>query len=1060
MDKIDFRPNMNELWMQLKTLHQNLMSGNHCVSTSTLARLADVIKQTLTLDDGPCSNIPELCTHCHKLLMLTNVTMMFDNDAIRENKHSSLQCDLMGSPSTDKDWTIKHQDQGRDESSGAQKQTLDVAANQSTDRDWTPKHQDEGEDPSAGSPGQGADGPKAADHLSWRKYLINSVGIENLICSLLCLLKSSDKFIRYGAAKAILSGFKADSFHGHEEKLLASILRDLTSDNSPQPIASLDVLKCLMSRKSGRHVNQLTAASLKAYFNQLCSVFWEKGIRRLSSGVKLDTDSEAILKTDSGVKLNTDSEVKLNTDSEVELNPDSEVILNTRSPSSGVRLAFLCVLQKIIKYLNNQDESVKQTELNIILPFVSNSLVAFLFDQKYFGTETPSKNLSDLPLLQRSSKSTSEVDKSCSDGFSYSTESQSMSKSDAVITIYSRLVYKKSLDIFNTILCYGHDLSKKKCLTEIHHIYVTLSVKVLSVVSERGLSRVPYTSQFVGFGGTQFESEDLAGDYMQHGDSALLRKLFLLLFKMCAVSRKSRQEELKGSMCLQMVTANMHVINKFVLDHLSVNCGDTSNMSWLPVVFCDQDDAWIETLLCLLDIYLSLPRNGDADIALVTTLNPHKLFLQFLDSTTNDHTVLVDLLTSPETCFLLYLIRYLKCVLTEWDMFVRVCHRTYCNLKHRNKQCHERLTQQNYCTSKHESQEHPVTVTLDCRCISEHQSHEVPQIERLAHDSSYIPDQSKESPKQDDPYSPDHQSNELQERLTHDSPYISVQSNELPEKLMQNNFCNPDHQSNELLERLTPANKKENILLRHDSSGSDDDDTLLTTIPSEQVKGRPLKRKANESSPNNSEDQIKSSEEFLRTIDGQTGTSRNVDQTIASNVDVKSPGFKNTSQCWKKKYKMIKSLPVTSPDGLSSLALSYSEKNDDSDEEDDELEQKSTDGPQKQICCIKIKHKDTDSKSFVLVAYDDDDDNNDEVQTEDSFEADSDDQSNGLNSKMEHDSKCHWSCVDQVLATFIRMRMKITKLYHHDLFPYKPRPLLTVLQQCEDRYELMSHDTQ
>lgn len=43
-----------------------------------------------------------------------------------------------------------------------------------------------------------------------------------------------------------------------------------------------------------------------------------------------------------------------------------------------------------------------------------------------------------------------------------------------------------------------------------------------------------------------------------------------------------------------------------------------------------------------------------------------------------DHSVLLDLLTSPETCFLLYFLKYLKLVSQEWCMFVQL-HKEYNN---------------------------------------------------------------------------------------------------------------------------------------------------------------------------------------------------------------------------------------------------------------------------------------------------------------------------------------------------------------------------------------------
>ena len=52
-------------------------------------------------------------------------------------------------------------------------------------------------------------------------------------------------------------------------------------------------------------------------------------------------------------------------------------------------------------------------------------------------------------------------------------------------------------------------------------------------------------------------------------------------------------------------------------------------------------------------------------------MNPHQQFLVFLKSTDFDDSVLVDLLTSPETCFLLYFTCYLKCIKKEWILFLK-----------------------------------------------------------------------------------------------------------------------------------------------------------------------------------------------------------------------------------------------------------------------------------------------------------------------------------------------------------------------------------------------------
>ncbi|KAH7960148.1 hypothetical protein HPB49_017412 [Dermacentor silvarum] len=53
--------------------------------------------------------------------------------------------------------------------------------------------------------------------------------------------------------------------------------------------------------------------------------------------------------------------------------------------------------------------------------------------------------------------------------------------------------------------------------------------------------------------------------------------------------------------------------------------------------------------------------------------NPHRMFLKFLGSLGNDHVTLIDFLTSQETCALLYFVRYLKLLLSDWDNFLK-CH--------------------------------------------------------------------------------------------------------------------------------------------------------------------------------------------------------------------------------------------------------------------------------------------------------------------------------------------------------------------------------------------------
>ncbi len=54
-------------------------------------------------------------------------------------------------------------------------------------------------------------------------------------------------------------------------------------------------------------------------------------------------------------------------------------------------------------------------------------------------------------------------------------------------------------------------------------------------------------------------------------------------------------------------------------------------------------------------------------------MDPHQVFLSFLDNTSHDHTVLLDLLASPETCFLLYFIKYLHYAVNKWSELCQAC---------------------------------------------------------------------------------------------------------------------------------------------------------------------------------------------------------------------------------------------------------------------------------------------------------------------------------------------------------------------------------------------------
>lgn len=57
--------------------------------------------------------------------------------------------------------------------------------------------------------------------------------------------------------------------------------------------------------------------------------------------------------------------------------------------------------------------------------------------------------------------------------------------------------------------------------------------------------------------------------------------------------------------------------------------------------------------------------------------NPHCHFILLLESISFDHSFLLDLLISSETCFLEYLVQYLKCLIADWQGFSTACGGTF-----------------------------------------------------------------------------------------------------------------------------------------------------------------------------------------------------------------------------------------------------------------------------------------------------------------------------------------------------------------------------------------------
>ncbi|NXK96548.1 LINES protein, partial [Formicarius rufipectus] len=214
---------------------------------------------------------------------------------------------------------------------------------------------------------------------------------------------------------------------------------------------------------------------------------------------------------------------------------------------------------------------------------------------------------------------------------------------------------------------------------------LALSNAVLQVVNLPWLNQIPLDDKSSHFG----SSEPVPGDDTLGGsDQTVLRALSLVLLKAleCKIHHSAAKAEIKGdferSMSQLLVFWRSH-LQPSPQSHPAVH-----HCEWLSLIFIEQDDDMWEAAKALLLIYLKLDRlrHATADdlsqkeedswnfLTHAGGYNPHCIFLFFLEKIAFDSTVLLDFLISSETCFLEYLVRYLKLLGREWHNFVDVCN--------------------------------------------------------------------------------------------------------------------------------------------------------------------------------------------------------------------------------------------------------------------------------------------------------------------------------------------------------------------------------------------------
>ncbi|KAM9275617.1 protein Lines homolog 1 isoform 2-T3 [Morus bassanus] len=209
---------------------------------------------------------------------------------------------------------------------------------------------------------------------------------------------------------------------------------------------------------------------------------------------------------------------------------------------------------------------------------------------------------------------------------------------------------------------------------------LALSDAVLQVVNLTWLNQIPLGEKSSYFGG----SEAAPGG----SDQTVLRALSLIVLKALEFKfqNSATEAEIKGDF-----QSSMSQLLTFWRSHLKSSPQShpvVHHCEWLSLIFIEQDDDMWEAAKALLLIYLKFDRlRHDAAANLsqkeeetwnflthASGYNPHCIFLFFLEKIAFDSTVLLDFLISSETCFLEYLVRYLKLLRKDWHQFVDVCN--------------------------------------------------------------------------------------------------------------------------------------------------------------------------------------------------------------------------------------------------------------------------------------------------------------------------------------------------------------------------------------------------
>lgn len=281
-------------------------------------------------------------------------------------------------------------------------------------------------------------------------------------------------------------------------------------------------------------------------------------------------------------------------------------------------------------------------------------------------------------------------------------------------TLLPSLIYMHLLSLFNEVLCYGSTLALQDILPE--EICCLAHSIVRFVKDFRLLSDVRIQNSRSGFGFLGHECS-IIRDYslgpevapisatiqlvdQSYGydeneepnqlrgevDKTMLQRMSLLVLKSVAVTVKEMRCDSSDSSIdssdynaiqdMQIVERSIRDVLKkldvFIRNSLEFH-PETPFTKMLIHLFSEQDDYLIESMVCTLDITVGIVYRNSMYPDLVPMLNPIASFIEFLKVVSHDSDVLLDYLVSNETCFLLYLLRFLKHVRRNWPKFLETC---------------------------------------------------------------------------------------------------------------------------------------------------------------------------------------------------------------------------------------------------------------------------------------------------------------------------------------------------------------------------------------------------